>query len=1357
MIMNEARNRQSKSTSALFSLMLVLSTVLVGMTPTVQAVGPNQNDLNSGGDLPDNTSVNITNYIFTGSFSGSGELDYGDDEDYLRVALNANEGLSATLSFPSTTTFANGTTVTNDFDLIFYESNLTMMGASWATNPETLSTNSSTVAHGGMVYISIYRYQGVGTWNLTLTKFTVGSTGGGGGGSSVSNCTGAGTLTSDILEPNDSTSTATPASLLPLSCTGLSIHSSTDTDYFEVDMVAGVTYYVNVTFNGAVGDLDTGWDTATGGFLASSGTTGNLESMQVTAFVNQTTYVDVYGWQGATNTYDIEITTDNPGGGQAFESVDIAITNTTHATLSFSGLTNGTTYNYNHTYGQIHLDGEENWGSSTNGSFTANGTTHSINITTMATNNESVFAVTSTLFNAANASLNTDTETLYIEMVEIEATSSTTGDIELTNLTVGGDYVVEWIVVDYDEWLNNFAVSNDVNAAINDSMIDSDMWYLMPTTSSMTYQITWTGPTTMNDHLFSAYISQNGTAVNLSDNDNLTGLHFYEFIPQLPSLTIASYSASATAATNNVQAEGLDLVVGDGYQYQYRVTDASGANIATSTMTSFTATAQNQSMPTFTYNTPNASGTYCVHIDLYSNVSVQLIGDSDCFTLVQDDDNDGVPNESDACPNTATGAIVDQNGCALSQKDTDNDGYNDDVDAFPNDATQWSDMDGDGYGDNASGNMADAFPTDGTQWSDADGDGYGDNANGNYPDAFPTDPTQWSDTDGDGYGDNASGNNPDEWPSDGTQWKDSDGDGFGDNPTGTNGDAFPNDASQWSDADGDGYGDNPNGTTPDAFPADGTQWEDSDGDGYGDNPQGDNADAFPDDSSQWSDGDGDGYGDNQAGTNPDAFPNDSTQWSDTDGDGYGDNQAGLNADAFPNDATQWRDADGDGYGDNANGNNPDLCLDTPAGEAVDGNGCSLSQLDADMDGVSDADDACPDTPAGETVDSVGCSSSQEDADNDGVMDAFDACPNTPLGAVVDAAGCATSQLDTDGDTITDDRDQCPTTTAGEPVNGVGCAASERDTDDDGVVDANDVCDFTPASETADAQGCAPSQKDSDGDDVTDDVDNCPGTGNGLSVDLLGCATNQRDADSDGISDADDTCPVTPAEEQVDPAGCSQSQKDEDLDDIMNNMDLCPDTPVTQSVDVDGCSEQQKDDDEDGIKNHVDECPNTPEGELIDAAGCALIQLDSDGDGVNDAEDAFKFDANESADSDNDGVADRWDAYPEDPTRSQAAVKESGNGMLYAIIALLLVGLLGGGGYFYTRKPELAATSPFGDAMDAMDSATEQNMAGASKDVPNLDASSPQQWEENGVHWSRDANGNLSYYDAQSGQWVAYQG
>ena len=273
--MHVTNDATSKTNSTLISLMMVVSVLLVGATPTVSAVGPNQNDLNSGGDLPDNTSVNITNYIFSGTYTGSGELDYGDDNDYLRVALNNNQGLYASLSFPSTTTFANGTTVSNDFDLIFYDSQLNFMDESWANNPETLSTNSSSTGHGGMVYIQILRFDGAGTWNLTLSKFTVsngtgggGNGTGGGGGSSVTNCTGAGTLTSDILEPNDATTTATQASLLPLSCTGLSIHTTTDLDVFEVDMIAGVTYYTNITFTHLNGDIDARWNTASSGLLS---------------------------------------------------------------------------------------------------------------------------------------------------------------------------------------------------------------------------------------------------------------------------------------------------------------------------------------------------------------------------------------------------------------------------------------------------------------------------------------------------------------------------------------------------------------------------------------------------------------------------------------------------------------------------------------------------------------------------------------------------------------------------------------------------------------------------------------------------------------------------------------------------------------------------------------------------------------------------------------------------------------------------------------------------------------------------------------------------------------------------------
>jgi hypothetical protein len=1368
---HDVASKQAGASSVV--LMLVLTSLLAVFTTGVQAVGPNQNDLNSGTDLPDNTTVNITNYIFSTTYSGNGELTWGDDNDFLKVALNQNQGLSATLSFPSTTTFSNGTTVTNQFQIGFYNSSLTFMGLAGSTNPVSLTTNGSTsILHDGMLYIDIERVSGSGTWSLDLYKFNVGSgtggngtggngTGGngtGGGGGSITNCTGNGTTQPDILEPNDSTATATQASILPLSCTGLSIDSINDLDFFEINMIAGVTYYTNITFTHTNGDIDAGWDTAGGSFLDSSTSTSNVESMQVTASANQTTFLDVYPWTfGSTtfaNTYDIEITTDNPGGGQTFETVQVNLINTTSATLSFSGLTSGTTYGYNHTYGQEYMDGAQTWANSTSGTFTASGTTHSLTMGVQTSGGESILFASAGLMSASGGSLDTDLDSLYIEVVENNVTSSTSGEIELTNLSSSVSYSVAWLVLDYDEWSANFTQSQDVNLAINASIIDSDTWNVSNTVSA-SYQVNWTGPTTMNDHLFVAYVYDANTVPNLDGNDNITGIHFEDFVPQLPALVIDMFSTSSNASSNNVQAKGADLVVGDNYRYQYRMTDASGANLATSQMTAFTATAQNMSIASWSYTTPTTSGTYCVNIDLYSNASVQLIGDSDCFQLTFDDDNDGVANEVDLCPNTNAGAMVDQDGCALSQKDTDGDGYNDAVDAFANDSSQWSDMDGDGYGDNASGNNPDAFPSDGTQWSDADGDGYGDNASGNMADAFPMDPTQWSDTDGDGYGDNASGNNPDAWPSDSTQWSDADGDGYGDNPTGTNGDAFPNDATQWSDADGDGYGDNPNGTTPDAFPNDGTQWADGDGDGYGDNPNGNNGDDFPNDSTQWSDADGDGYGDNQAGTNPDAFPSDSTQWADTDGDGYGDNAAGLNADAFPNDATQWRDADGDGYGDNANGNNPDLCLNTPSGEAVDENGCSASQLDADMDGVSDALDACPDTPAGEPVDNVGCSSSQEDADNDGVMDAFDACANTPLGAVVDAAGCAQSQLDTDGDSITDDRDQCPTTTAGTPVNGVGCAATERDTDGDGVVDASDVCDATPMSEAADAQGCSPSQKDSDGDGISDDVDNCAGTDNGLPVDLLGCAKNQRDTDSDMISDAEDACQATPAGEQVDAQGCSDSQKDTDDDDVSDDADLCPDTGNAQNVDVDGCSEQQKDDDSDGIKNHLDDCPNTPVDELIDPVGCALSQLDSDGDGVNDAEDAFKFDANESVDTDGDGVADRWDAYPEDASRSQAEVEESGNGILYAVIALLLLALIGGGGYVYTRKPALSS-SPFAQAAASMDADSEQYMEQAeAKELPSLQ-DGPHQWEENGVHWSRDANGALSYYDAQSGAWVAYQ-
>jgi outer membrane protein OmpA-like peptidoglycan-associated protein len=180
--------------------------------------------------------------------------------------------------------------------------------------------------------------------------------------------------------------------------------------------------------------------------------------------------------------------------------------------------------------------------------------------------------------------------------------------------------------------------------------------------------------------------------------------------------------------------------------------------------------------------------------------------------------------------------------------------------------------------------------------------------------------------------------------------------------------------------------------------------------------------------------------------------------------------------------------------------------------------------DRDKDGVKDSLDQCPNTPAGDAVDANGCSL-PKDADGDGVTDNLDKCPNTPAGTPVDATGCP---KDSDGDGVTDLADKCPNTPAGTPVDATGCP---QDSDKDGVADAADKCPNTPAGTKVDAVGCP---EDSDGDGVTDLNDKCPNTPAGTAVDANGCP---KDSDADGVTDAADKCPNTPAGTKVDAVGC----------------------------------------------------------------------------------------------------------------------------------------------------------------------------------------------------------------------------
>ena len=423
----------------------------------------------------------------------------------------------------------------------------------------------------------------------------------------------------------------------------------------------------------------------------------------------------------------------------------------------------------------------------------------------------------------------------------------------------------------------------------------------------------------------------------------------------------------------------------------------------------------------------------------------------------------------DVCPQIYGNATTAGPGCP----DGDGDNVADQDDAFPIDPTQWSDSDGDGYGDNQDGSFPDRFPNDPSQCCDRDGDGYGDNASSNPHDKFPDNPTQWNDSDGDGYGDNPQGTNPDMFPSDSTQWLDADGDGYGDDPNGTNpdpylddfdNDGYPDgqddcpsvygnstyDRKGCLDSDADGVSDQ-----VDLWPNDPSRSLDSDGDTVND-PD----DAFPDDATQWADADNDGLGDNPNGNNPDPslddtdndgylnqndiFPEDPTQWQDLDGDGLGDNPEGSNPDPSPNDSDndgvinpedlyplnpdQHSDSDGDGWGDNPFGLNgdafpsdPTQCCDTdgdgwgdnPNGTMPDAFPLDSTQwIDLDNDGLGDNPDGSNGDP------------SPNDTDNDGIKNGEDGWPTDPE-----------KSLDSDGDGIEDGDElflmtKIPSTSAG---------------------------------------------------------------------------------------------------------------------------------------------------------------------------------------------------------------------------------------------------------------------------------------------------------------------------------------
>ena len=407
------------------------------------------------------------------------------------------------------------------------------------------------------------------------------------------------------------------------------------------------------------------------------------------------------------------------------------------------------------------------------------------------------------------------------------------------------------------------------------------------------------------------------------------------------------------------------------------------------------------------------------------------------------------------------------------------------------------------------------------------------------------------------------------------------------------------------------------------------------------------------------------------------------------------------------------DLDQDGISDDI-----DTCPETPEGEPVNANGCSLSQLDDDQDGINNGIDVCPDTPAGETVNGDGCSDIQNDLDQDGIPNNIDQCPETETGAEVNANGCAQIQIDEDLDGVLniddlclgsepdvrvdefgcarvqndedldgvkDVEDQCPGTIIGESVDEFGCSLAQKDGDLDGIGNEDDLCPNTPLGTIIDETGCSQQDldaleenKDDDEDGVPNTLDRCNDTPLGAIVDLTGCTLDELevvadyDEDFDGIPDTLDSCPGTTIGLLVNEFGCSLSEIDTDFDRVMDDVDLCPNTPLAEEVNEFGCSVSQleNDLDLDGVVNEKDLCADTPIGEAVNEFGCTEIQLvlDTDLDGVLDENDVClntklglevnEFGCNESQlDDDFDGVENQFDRCPETPLNT--GVDENG--------------------------------------------------------------------------------------------------
>ncbi|MEW5855245.1 MAG: PPC domain-containing protein [Myxococcota bacterium] len=221
----------------------------------------------------DNDTQGTARSLATGNHAA--QICVGDD-DYFKLSLNTGDALSATITFDSAVA---------DLDLYILGPDGTVLdGSEFGENQEQVTWTAASAGEYAVRVAGYLDAEAPYQMTLTVTPATT-------------------TCHEDAFEDNDTAAAARavqPGALSAQICSG-------DDDFFGVALNLGDALTVTATFDGASGDLDLRLIAPDGRNLDQSSGVTDTESVSFTADMAGTYVVQVLGYNGDENAYDLDV------------------------------------------------------------------------------------------------------------------------------------------------------------------------------------------------------------------------------------------------------------------------------------------------------------------------------------------------------------------------------------------------------------------------------------------------------------------------------------------------------------------------------------------------------------------------------------------------------------------------------------------------------------------------------------------------------------------------------------------------------------------------------------------------------------------------------------------------------------------------------------------------------------------------------------------------------------------------------------------------------------------------------------------------------------------------------------------